>query len=148
MLDKGHDKTDVHPRIPLIVAAGRRKGRLMVDFTVTVDGFTAMVIKYGPGSLVTRYRPALAISRLLVPYQIPWVVVTNGESVDILDGDTGKRTASGFEWIPSHDRLVQHMARYGFACLASDRLEKEARIVYAFEIDGGCPCDDTTCRIA
>jgi hypothetical protein len=148
VMKKGHDKMDVRPRYPLIVAAGRRKGRLMVDFTVAVDGRTAMVIKYGPGSLVTRYRSALAISRLLVPYQIPWVVVTNGESADILDGDTGTRTASGFERIPSHDTLARHMARHDLARLAADRLEKEARIVYAFEIDGGCPCDDTTCRIA
>jgi hypothetical protein len=77
----------------------------VLDFTVTVDDRTAMVIKYGPGSLVTRYRPALAISRLVAPYQIPVVVVTNGESADILDGETGKLVASGFDRIPDREKL-------------------------------------------
>jgi hypothetical protein len=146
--DKGYAKADIHPRNPLIVAAGHRKGRLWVDFTVTVDGRTAMVVKYGPGSLVTRYRPSLAISRLVAPYQVPVVVVTNGESVDILDGDSGLLTASGFDQIPSRDDLEYRLARAHFSPIALKRVEMEARIVYAFEIDGGCPCDGSTCRIA
>jgi hypothetical protein len=145
--DKGYAKADIHPRSPLIVAAGNRKGRLMLDFRVTVDDRTAMVIKYGPGSLVTRYRPTLAISRLVAPYQIPVVVVTNGESADILDGETGKRVASGFDQLPDRENLVQQLKRADFSPISKKRVEMESRIVYAFEIDGGCPCDDSTCRI-
>lgn len=145
---KGYPKSDIHPRNPLIVVAGDRKGRLDVDFIITLDDRMAMVIKYGPGSLVTRYRPTLAISRLVAPYQVPVVVVTNGESAHILDGETGKLTASGFDRIPSRDDLGQHIHRAGWSPISSKRAEMEARIVYAFEIDGGCPCDDTACRIA
>jgi hypothetical protein len=145
--NKGFAKADIHPRNPLVVTAGDRKGRLMLDFTVTVDDRTAMVIKYGPGSLVTRYRPTLAISRLVAPYQVPVVVVTNGESADILEGETGKLTASGLDRIPDRQHLVQQVERAQFSPISSKRMEMEARIVYAFEIDGGCPCDDTACRI-
>ena len=147
-LEKGYAKSDIHPRQPLVVAAGSRKGRLVVDYTIVVDDCTAMVIKYGPGSLVTRYRPALAISRVLVPYQIPLVLVTNGETVDILDGHTGKLQASGFDRIPSRDKLARQMLPICKSPIAPFRKEMESRIVYAFEIDGGCPCDDSTCRIA
>lgn len=146
--DRGYAKADIHPRNLLIVSAGNRKGRLWVDFTVTVDDRTAMVIKYAPGSLVTRYRSALAVSRLMAPYQIPVVVVTNGESVDILDGETGKLAASGFNRIPLRENLVRQSAQADFSPISPGRAEMEARIVYAFEIDGGCPCDDTACRIA
>ena len=145
--DKGYAKADIHPRNLMIVAAGNRKGRLMLDFTVTVDDRTAMVIKYGPGSLVTRYRPALAMSRLVVPYQIPVVVVTNGESADILDGETGKLMGSGFDQVPDRENVEQELKRARFSPISLKRAEMEARIVYAFEIDGGCPCDDTACRI-
>jgi hypothetical protein len=109
-----------------------------------------MVIKYGPGSLVTRHRPGLAISRLIEPYQIPVVIVTNGETADILDGDNGVLRASGFNQIPSRAELRQNMrqAVYSFSPISSKRAEMEARIVYAFEIDGGCPCDDSVCKIA
>ena len=145
---KGYAKADIHPRIPLIVSADNRKGRLWVDFAVTVDDRTAMVIKYGPGSLVTRHRSALGISRLVAPYQVPIVVATNGESADILDGRIGKPVASGLDGIPSREELVRTVAQVGFAPIAPERAQMEARIVYVFEIDGGCPCDDTACRIA
>lgn len=146
--EKGYAKADIQPRKPLTVAAGTRKGRLWVDFSVTVDDRTAIVIKYGPGSLVTRYRPTLSISRLVAPYQVPLVVVTNGEEADILDGETGKLIGSGFDRIPSRENLVRRLVQAEFSPISSKRAEMEARIVYAFEIDGGCPCDDTTCRIA
>ncbi len=145
--DKGYAKADIHPRNLMVVAAGNRKGRLMLDFTVTIDDRKAMVIKYGPGSLVTRYRPTLAMSRLVVPYQIPVVVVTNGESADILDGETGKLMGSGFDRVPDRENLEQQLKRARFSPISLKRAEMEARIVYAFEIDGGCPCDDTACRI-
>jgi hypothetical protein len=146
--EKGYAKDVVHPRNPLTVSAAGRKGRLWVDFSVTVDDWMAMVIKYAPGSLVTRYRPTLAISRLMVSYQVPVVVVTNGESADVLDGKTGKLAASGFDRIPSRDCLSRQLALTERLPISSSRAEIEARIVYAFEIDGGCPCDDTACRIA
>jgi hypothetical protein len=145
---KGYARAEIHPRIPLIVCADQRKGRLWVDFTVTLDDRTAMVVKYGPGSLVTRHRPALGISRLVAPYQVPIVVVTNGESADILDGRSGRPVASGLNGIPSREALVRTVAQAGFAPISPQRAQMEARIVYVFEIDGGCPCDDTACRIA
>lgn len=148
--EKGYGKDDIRSRLPLIVAAGPRKGRLWVDFVVTVDDRMAMVIKYAPGSVVTRHRPTLAISRLIEPYQIPVVVVTNGETADVLDGESGVLIASGFDQILSRAKLSKNLrqAAYAFSPISPRRAEMEARIVYAFEIDGGCPCDDTTCRIA
>ncbi|GAB6905130.1 hypothetical protein JCM12296A_09640 [Desulfosarcina cetonica] len=146
--EKGYRKTDIKPHNLLIVAAGERRGRLWVDFVVGLDDRTMMLIKYGPGSLVTRYRPTLAISRLVAPYQIPVVVVTNGEDADVLDGETGRLIASGFERIPSREDLLSQLTTAPFTPIPAKRAEMEGRIVYAFEIDGGCPCDDTACRIA
>jgi hypothetical protein len=146
--EKGYAKADIRPHTPLIVNADNRRGRLWIDFTVKVDDLIAMVVKYGPGSLVTRHRPALGVSRLVANYQVPVVVVTNGEAADILDGKTGKLTASGLEGIPSRTDLMRAIRRTGFAPISPKRAEMEARIVYVFEIDGGCPCDDTACRIA
>jgi hypothetical protein len=74
-------------------------------------------------------------------------VVTNGESADILDGETGRVTASGLDRVPDREGLVHQLKRAKLSPISLKRAEMEARIVYAFEIDGGCPCDDTTCRI-
>ncbi|MDL2328896.1 type I restriction enzyme HsdR N-terminal domain-containing protein [Desulfosarcina sp. OttesenSCG-928-A07] len=145
--EKGYPQTAVHPRQPLIVSAGERRGKLWVDFTIAQDDRTLMVIRYGPGSLVTRQRPALAISRLITPYQVPVVVVTNGEDADILDGETGDVTASGLDAIPSWQDLINQAKTAQFTSISSYRAEMEARIAYAFEIDGACPCDTDVCRL-
>ena len=55
MADKGFSKDEISPRIPLTVAAGKRRGRIRVEFMVRVGEKTGMMIKYGPGSLVTRH---------------------------------------------------------------------------------------------
>ncbi|PIE66800.1 MAG: hypothetical protein CSA23_07195 [Deltaproteobacteria bacterium] len=148
MNEKGYACAEIRPRHVLIVSADDRKGRLPVDFLLAVGGYTVMMVKYGPGSLVTRHRSALAMSRLIEPYQIPVVVVTNGEGADVLNGETGKHVASGFDRIPSRATIVRQMDDFAFSRISDKRSEMESRIVYAFEIDGSCPCDDTACRIA
>ena len=60
---KGYLKTDIRPRQKLMVSAGDCKGMLKLDFVINVAGRTGMIIKFGPGSIVTRRRPALAASR-------------------------------------------------------------------------------------
>ena len=157
--DKGFAKNEIESRITLTVQAGDKKGVIPVDFKIILhDRFhnrphnrshnqAGMVIKYGPGSLITRHRPVLAVSRLLEPCQIPVVVVTNGEDADILDGATGKVTGSGFARIPCRSVLEKIMDAVSFAPISKERAEKEGRIVYAYEVDGSCPCDDTICRV-
>jgi len=106
-----------------------------------------LILKYGPGSLVTRQRPALAASRLLTAYQIPLVVVTNGEDADILEGSSGKVISHGLDSIPSRPELIQRTANEHFDLISADRVQMESRILYAFEVDGSCPCDDSVCRL-
>ena len=144
---KGFNRNEIRPRWPLTLRAGDKCAIISIDFGITINEQVSMLIKYGPGSLVTRHRPALAASRLLVPYQIPVVVVTNGIDADILDGTSGKVMARGLDAIPDKPALTHIVADRTFASIPSGRTEKESRIAFAFEIDGSCPCDDTVCRI-
>jgi len=142
---KGYSRTDIQSRCSLQVKAGDNCAIVKVDMAITVADRICMIIKYGPGSLVTRHRPALAASRLLASYQIPVVVVTNGEDADILDGHTGEVIGNGMESIPTRPELVACCAAFPFALIAEARAEIESRIVYAYEVDGACPCDDSIC---
>lgn len=138
---------DIGSHRMLTVSAGDRKGMVPVDFIVSIDNKIGMIIKYGPGSLVTRRRPAVAISRLIAPYQIPVVVVSNGEDAEILDGSSGEVIADGLNAILSKNELTETMKHASFTLISEKRIEMESRIVYAYEIDGACPCDDTVCRL-
>ncbi len=144
---KGYDRQSIQPRYPLQVKAGSNCALIKIDFVVSVAGKTGLIVKYGPGSLVTRYRPAIAAARLVAPYQVPRVVVTNGEAADILDGLSGKLLTSGLASIPAKSALETIVTQTPLPDITTARAEIESRIVYAYEVDGSCPCDDSICRL-
>lgn len=145
---KGYSKKDIHPRRKLQVSAGDKCAVIQVDFSIMLHQRVCMLIRYAPGSLVTRHRPSLAVSRTLAPYQIPVVVVTNGKDADIIDGGSGAVTARGLDRIPAKPDLLQQTSGREFPKISRERVEKELRIIYAFDVDDSCPCDDTICRLS
>lgn len=145
--EKGYLKSEIRPRMALKVRAGAKCALILIDFGVELAGRICMVIRYGPGSVVTRRRPALAASRLIAPYQVPLVVVTNGETAEVLEGDNGAVVSSGLESIPAKSELLDRVSGYPFPGVSDQRVDMESRILYAYEVDDSCPCDDTVCRL-
>lgn len=146
VLEKGFEPGDIKAGNRLMVKASGRRAVIPVDFIVQVGEKAMMLVKYGPGSIVTRHRPALAASRLMTPFQIPVVVVTNGEEADILCGRTGRITASGLSSIPDRESLLA-LSQGEQQAIGLERAERESRILFAFDVDGSCPCDSDICRI-
>ncbi|MGD8520570.1 MAG: type I restriction enzyme HsdR N-terminal domain-containing protein [Desulfobacterales bacterium] len=144
---KGYFKKDIEPRQKLVVKADDHKAIVTLDFAVRVLDRIVMIIKFGPGSIVTRRRPVLAASRLLTSYQIPIAVATNGEDAEIIDGFSGNILSQGLETVPSRSELVKTAKQYDFKTISNQQLEIESRIVYCYEIDGSCPCDEDICRL-
>ena len=134
-------KSDIEPRRSLLVKAGDKRAIIKIDFLISLSDRLCMMIKYGPGSLVTRHRPVLAASRILAAYQIPVAVVTNGEDAEILDGSSAKVLARGLDTIPSKTDLKTIAAGFDFQRISAKRAEMESRILYCFEVDDCCPCD-------
>jgi len=144
---KGFNKEEIRPRRELRISAGEKRAMIKIDFEIHVSGKIGMIVKYGPGSLVTRQRPALAISRLVAPYQVPIVVVTNGEDADILEGKTGEVLARGLQSIPSRTELLEKVTENNLHRISPRQVEIESRIIYAYEVDDSCPCDETICKL-
>jgi len=144
---KGYDKSDILPRRKMIVAAGDKRAQVQIDFTVAMNDTVAMIIRYGPGSLVTRHRPAIAASRVLTAYQIPLVVVTNGLDANVLDGKTGRVLSTGLDTIPDKEALLRICLAGTREPISPTRAESEQRILYAYDVDDSCPCDDNICRL-
>ena len=144
---KGYLKSDIEACRELFFKAADKTAMIKVDYAVSLSDRICMILKYGPGSLITRHRPALAASRLLARYPVPIVVVTNGKEADIIEGATGSIIGRGLESIPAKSDLIQIAEKSRFDRLSDKQIEMEARILYAFEIDDSCPCDDTVCRL-
>ena len=144
---KGYLKSDIEPRKELPVQAGEKRAIVKIDFSINLGGKICMIVKFGPGSLVTRRRPALAASRLLAPYQIPVAVVTNGEDAEVLEGSDGSVRTVGLESIPAKSELQKIAARNEFQVIPAQRAVIESRILYCYEVDDSCPCDENICRL-
>jgi hypothetical protein len=115
-----------------------------IDMVVRVAGRRVMLLRYGPGSLVTRERPAIAAARVLDESQlIPLAVVSNGEDAELLDARTGKVLGQGLAAIPDRKKIEELLPTLDFGPLVPDRREPELRILNAFDVEiccAGGPC--------
>ena len=147
VIDGKFEKTDIESNIILEVIAGLKKATIKIDFLINFQGKAIALIKYAPGSLVTRRLSTLALSRIIRPYQVPIVVITNGEDAEILEGDSGKVISTGFENLPDREKAEKNIASFSFKLINKNLFEKASRIAYACEIDDACPCDSNVCMI-
>lgn len=144
--ERGFRREDLIPRVSVDIVAAGKKARVRLDLMICLDGQVALLIKYAPGSLTTRHQVALAFSRLLAPYQVPFSVVTNGEDADILDNIAGSVVGRGLSGILSRKDLQGHLMSHDRVLVADRHREMAAKILYAYEVDGRCPCDDSVCE--
>lgn len=145
--DLGYSKNNIIPRQQLTVTAGKKRAIVPVDFIVTIDNCHLMIIRYGPGSIVTRRKPAIAVSMLLGKHQIPIAVVTNGRDAEIIDTESGLIIGRGLTEIPSKEKLKQISTGKTPKSIPASKIEMASRLVYVYEVDGACPCDDTIRRL-
>lgn len=143
----GYEKTDIESNRALIIRAGERSARLKVDFLVSRNDTAVIMIKYAPGSLVTRRLSNIALSRIIFPYQIPVVVTTNGEDAEVICGTTGGVKGEGLSAIPGiKDPWITSLPESPVP-VSSKLADKASRISFACWIDGACPCDSDVCTI-
>lgn len=145
VLEKGFDRADIEANTGVEISAGGKKAGLKVDYLVRHQGKIVMLIKYAPGSLVTRRLSTLALSRIVKPYQIPVVVITNGEDAEIMEGDSGRVTASGLDKIPDKGDVIKNYDSFSFKPIHKTIFDQASKIVFACEVDGSCPCDSDIC---
>lgn len=134
----GYSKEQIQTNQELKIRVDKRTARIKIDFLISHHDKTCMMIKYAPGSLVTRRLTNLALSRIIHPYQIPFVVTTNGEDAEIIQGTTGKVTGQGLAAIPSKEDIRKIDPALDFPAISEPLYEKASRIAYACEVDGSC----------
>ena len=140
-------KDEISTRRELIVGTDPKKAVVFLDFVIHLENRMVMIVKYGPGSIVTRHQPALAAARLVAPYRVPIVVVSNGREADVLDGETGRVTGRGFRAIPHRETVMENISEFSFRPVTPSQAAMASRLIYAYEVDGSCPCDDGICRL-
>lgn len=138
--EKGFAREELEPRLFIETVFNGQYVKSTIDLTVRPADRRIMIVRYAPGSLVTRERPAIAAARILDPdYRIPLAVVTNCREAETLDTRTGKVLATGMAGIPDRTRVVEMSDELLFEPFADEKKrEKEARILNAYDLEVCC----------
>ncbi|MDX1775410.1 MAG: type I restriction enzyme HsdR N-terminal domain-containing protein [Desulfobulbales bacterium] len=143
--EKGYDKSDLEPRLRIETLYSGQFVASTIDITVRQAGKRFMILRFAPGSIVTRERPAIAAARVLEPlYQIPLAVVTNSKDAEVLDTYTGKVIRQGMDNIPGKNEAESLIATLRFEPLDDEiKKDRERRILNAYDVEICCvggPC--------
>ncbi len=130
---KGYNLGDVEKKVVFPVDLRREQAYSSVDFLVSVDGQKAMVIKCAAGSLASRERQAVAAARVISSPPVPIAVVADPVGAEVLDVMTREVIGEGFGAIPIKEEMRRMLSGVEAQPLSPDRLEKEKRILLAFD---------------
>ncbi len=138
--EKGYAREQLEPRCFIETLFSSQFVRSTIDLTVRYRDKRFMVIRYGPGSLVSRERSAIAAARVLdKKYQIPLAVVTNGKDAELLSTYDGKVLGTGIKCIPKRDEAKIFFDALLFRePLEAKKRERELRILNAFDVEICC----------
>ncbi|WP_041277598.1 type I restriction enzyme HsdR N-terminal domain-containing protein [Desulfotalea psychrophila] len=138
--EKGYLPEQLSPRVSVETFFANLFVRSSIELVVSSAGRDFLIIRYGPGSLVSRERAAIAAARVLNDqYRIPLAMVTNGKEAELLDTITGKVLGDGLDSIPDAvlaERLVPDLTY--LPPLKNKQRERELRILNAFDLERCC----------
>ncbi len=142
--EKGWAKEEIEMRLRIETLFNKQFVASKITMTLSIDGQRCLIMRYAPGSMVTRERAALAAARVLDEnYQIPLAVVTNGRDAELLDTYSGEVLAKGMDAIPSKTEIKEMFPELRFETYNDKKRERELRILNAFDVEiccAGAPC--------
>jgi hypothetical protein len=143
--ERGYAKKDLEPRLSIETLYNGQFVVSTIDITVREAGKRFMILRFAPGSIVTRERSAIAAARVLEPaYQIPLAVVTNCRDAEVLDTYTGKVIRQGLDKIPDKKEAEDLVKSLRFEPFDDEiKNDRERRILNAYDVEiccAGGPC--------
>jgi hypothetical protein len=138
--EKGFARSQIESRLKIETLFSKSFVTSSIELTLKIKGRQVLILRYGPGSLVSRERAAIAAARVLNPdYRIPFAVVTNGRNAELLDTRTGKILGYGLDSIPESSSIEGLLHHVDFLpALKGLQRERELRILNAFDIERCC----------
>lgn len=138
--DLGYEHSELKPRLTIETLFTRNFVKSTIELTVELEDKQVMIVRYGPGSLVSRERSALAAARVLNDeYRVPLAVVTNGRDATLLDTIEGKELGHGMQAIPDRHTLMEMLPSLIFLPPQDDEKRlREKRILNAFDLERCC----------
>lgn len=86
-----------------------------------------------PTAIESWERYIISFAKVIKDYQIPYAVVTDGENAQIIDVLAGKLIGESLDKLFNRQEALNKMKDFKKIPCPANRVEKEKRIVYAFE---------------
>lgn len=138
--EKGFARDELEPRLTIETSFNNIDVTSTIELTVRVHDKRLFLLRYGPGSLVTREKSAIAAARVLDPdYRIPLAVVTNGRDAELLETLGGQVLATGMKNIPDRTQAEKLYQEYEFQPLNNPKQKEQAlRVLNVFDLEVCC----------
>ena len=125
------EEIETDPQFKLTL--GDRETIVGIDFVVNLPLASFMVIQCSSGSLEAWERYVTSFARVVKDYQIPYAAVTDGEKALIIDVLGGRLIGESLSDLFTRGETLNRIKDFKKIPCPANRLEKEKRIVYAFE---------------
>jgi hypothetical protein len=130
---KGYEKSDIEIDVGIEILAKGESYRSQVGLVVSVDGIRFMAVKCAAGALQSWEKEILSAARLLESYQVPFSIVTDGDSAIVWDTVTGKRVGKLMDSVFPKVKSRQILASIALQPLPETRRERESLIFRSYD---------------
>ncbi len=135
--NKGYIVSDLQVDREIHFRLDEQKIVAIADLVVHIQGKSLMVLRGGPGSVVTREAGTISAARLLEPdYIVPYAVQANLHDASFLDVRTKKAIRLGYDNIPARSELLQMTEGLEPVALPEKRRSFEEQILYSYDTHG------------
>ncbi len=125
------EEIETDPEFRLTLSDGEITVR--INFVVNLSSASFMVIQCRSTAIESWERYVISFARVIKDYQIPYAVVTDGENARIIDVHTGRVIGKSLDGLFNRQEALNKMKDFKKIPCPVNRLEREKRIVYAFE---------------
>ncbi len=135
--EKGYRIDDFQLDREIRLEANNEKIISYVDLVVRINDRSLMVLRGGPGSVITRESGTVAAARLLEKdYIVPWAVQANLFDASFIDVKKKKAVAYGWDAIPTRAELIRMTSNWPPPKLPEKRIPLERQILYSYDTHG------------
>lgn len=131
--EKGFNPKEIENNPQIEIALSDCKATVSIDFILNLSSTSFAVIKCANSALESWERYLTAFARATKDYQIPYAMVTNGNEARIIDIIAGAKIGDSIQEFFTLEEALNVMKKFKKIPCPISRLEKEKRIIYAFE---------------
>lgn len=144
--DRKYPRELIRSKYDLAFSVNGEPHSVAIDLAVFSEhGEPLLALFFCPGEVGTFVRESLAAARIHLPAPFPLVLVTDSMELHLVETKSGELLGQGFNAVPLWSALGDVASAHPCPQFGEDRLDKERRILAAYDGLGG-PCCGAKCE--